>query len=69
MKSAFGGYLSLTFAVSVVCDVQVPDGVFCPGRSVLANPKPFPAVPDTFFFVGEVNDPYGNVFSVREVRH
>ncbi|KAK7109161.1 hypothetical protein V1264_013252 [Littorina saxatilis] len=47
-------------------DLEVPNGIYCPERSLLAPPKPFPTVPDSFFFVGEINDPFGVQFTYME---
>lgn len=43
----------------------VPNGVYCPNR-VTPDDKPFPQVPNVFYFVGEIIDPYKNQFSYME---
>ncbi|KAK7109160.1 uncharacterized protein [Littorina saxatilis] len=47
-------------------DFEVPNGVYCPGRELLANQKPFPQIPGAFQFIGEINDPFGDEFSILE---
>ena len=54
-------------ALNVGHSAQVPDGTFCPDRGILGKPKAFPQIPGNFFFVGEINNPQDQVFSMVEV--
>jgi len=46
-------------------DFEVPDGVYCPNRGSSPD-HPFPQIPDAFYFIGEIIDPYKTQFTYLE---